>query len=126
MAHFSIDQSSRDRLAAMPGVTIIDHPSPHHPGDIALVMAGLRCCEVFADGAAFRAAYHLRYGEWLPLAEEVGEDAAFAAVFTFLTLVAAVPQHYAAAHDATERKAAAEVLVAFSGISVTFTSAAAA
>ncbi|MDO9714371.1 hypothetical protein, partial [Paracraurococcus lichenis] len=98
MAFFPIDQSSRDRLAALPGVTIIDHPSPHHPDDVALVLAGLRCCEVFADGAAFRAAYHLRYGEWLPLAEAVGEDAAFAAVFAFLTLVAAVRQHYAAEH----------------------------
>ncbi|MDO9712762.1 hypothetical protein [Paracraurococcus lichenis] len=126
MARFSIDQSSRDRLAAMPGVTIIEHPSPHHPGDIALVTAGLRCCEVFADGATFRAAYHLRYGEWLPLAEGVREDAAFAAVLAFLSLVATVPQHYAPAHDATERRAAAEVLAAFSGVSVTFSRAAAA
>ncbi|MDO9713859.1 hypothetical protein [Paracraurococcus lichenis] len=124
MAHFSINQSSRDRLAATPGVTIIDHPSPHHPGDIALVLAGLRCCEVCADGAAFRAACHLRYGEWLPLAEQVGEDAAFAAVLAFLTLIAAVPQHYAAAHDTAERRVAAEVLATFSGISVTFAAAA--
>src|SRR4051812_31381116 len=62
VAFFPIDQSSRDRLAATPGVTIVSNPLPHRPGDVALVMAGLRCCEVLADGAAFRAAYHLRLG----------------------------------------------------------------
>jgi hypothetical protein len=116
VAFFPIDQSSRDRLATTPGVTIISNPLPHRPADVALVMAGLRCCEVFADGVAFRAAYHLRFGAWLPLAEGVAEDAAFAAIHAFLTLVGPLPTHYAPAQDAADRAAAATVLAAFSGL----------
>ncbi|TCZ61158.1 hypothetical protein [Roseicella aquatilis] len=115
MAFLPIDQSSRDRLAAMPGVTIFPRPSPRRPEVRALVMQGLRCCEVVAEAGAHRAAYHLRLGTWLPLAEDGDEEAAFAAVLAFLALVAAVPQHYAPEHDAAERATAATVLTAFSG-----------
>ncbi|TCZ54597.1 hypothetical protein [Roseicella aquatilis] len=115
MAFFPIDQTARERLAALPGVTIFPRPSPRRPEHLALVMAGLRCCEVVAAAGGYRAAYHLRFGTWLPLAEDGDEAAAFAAVLAFLALVAAVPQHYASEHDAAERRAAAQVLAAFSG-----------
>ena len=78
-----------------------------------MIMAGVRCMDVRAEAGAFRADLHLRQGEWLPLADGVTEEAAFAAVLAFVSLVASVPQEYAAEHDLAERAAAAEVYAAF-------------
>ena len=113
MAFISVAESARARLAATKGVHITADPLPHHPEVAALVMASIRCMHVTTDGDSFSASVHLRAGEWLPLAEDVTEDAAFAAVLAFVSLVAAVPQHYAPEHDAAERAAAAEVYAAF-------------
>lgn len=113
MVAFSLDQSARLRLAAMRGVCVIADPSPRNPSVIVMVMAGTRCIDIRRDGDAFCAQAHLRLGEWLPLAEGVSEDTAFAAVLAFLSLVGNVPQFYAPEHDTAERAAAAEVFAAF-------------
>ncbi|MDO9713638.1 hypothetical protein [Paracraurococcus lichenis] len=113
MAAFSIDQSARSRLTAMRGVTVIAHPSPRNPATLAMVIAGVRCIDVRHDGDGFRATIHVRDGEWLPLADGVTEDAAFAAILAFVSVVASVPQSYAPEHDAAERAAAAEVFASF-------------
>jgi hypothetical protein len=113
MAFISLDQPARTRLSATKGVTVLAHPLDRDPSLIAMVMAGTRCIDVRAEGNAFRAALHLRLGEWLPLAEEATEEAAFGAVLAFVSLADAVPQHYAPEHDAAVRAAAAEVYAAF-------------
>src|SRR4051812_7991369 len=113
MVAFSLDQPARNRLAATRGVSIIADPSPRNPAVIVMVLAGTRCIDIRRDGDTFRAQAHLRLGEWMPLADGVSEDVAFAAVLHFVHLVASVPQHYAPEHDAAERAAAAEVYAAF-------------
>ncbi|MDO9714027.1 hypothetical protein [Paracraurococcus lichenis] len=113
MAFISVDQPARARLVATKGVTIIDAPSPRNPSVTVMVISGIRCCDIRHDGDVFRAAVHMRDGEWLPLADGVTEDAAFGAVLAFVSLVASVPQSYAPEHDAAERAAAAEVYAAF-------------
>src|SRR3954464_11652264 len=96
---------ARDRLEAMRGVTIIDNPAPHDPAAAAMIIAGVRCLEIQATDAGFSAALHVRFGEWLPLAQSVPEDVAFAAVAAFIEQVAGIPQHYSAENDAAERAA---------------------
>ena len=113
MAFISVDQPARARLAAMRRVSVLDCPLPRDQMLMAMVMAGTRCMDVRAEGSTFRADLHLRLGEWLPLADGVTEEAAFAAVLAFLSLVASVPQEYAPEHDLAERAAAAEVYAAF-------------
>lgn len=113
MAYFTLDQPARVRLAATKGVSVLDRPKPTDEALVAMVLAGVRCIDVRAEGDAFRAAVHVREGEWLPLAEDVPEEVAFAAVLSFVSLVSAIPQHYAPEHDAAERAAAAEVFAAF-------------
>ncbi|TDH59236.1 hypothetical protein E2C06_28345 [Dankookia rubra] len=94
-------------------VSILDRPLHHDQTLVAMVMAGVRCMDVRAEGNAFRADLHLRLGEWLPLADGVTEEAVFAAVLAFISLVSSVPQEYSPANDAVERAAAAEVYAAF-------------
>ena len=113
MAFISVDQPARARLAAMRGVAVLDRPLHRDPTLVAMVMAGVRCMDVRAEGNAFRADLYLRLGEWLPLADGVTEEAAFAAVLAFVSLVAGVPQEYAPQHDLAVRAAAAEVFAAF-------------
>ena len=113
MAFIYLDQPARTRLAAMRGVSVLNRPLPRDETLAAMVLAGVRCMDVRAEGSAFRADLHIRQGEWLPLADGVTEDAAFAAVLAFVSLVASVPQHYAPEYDAAERAAAAEVCAAF-------------
>jgi hypothetical protein len=113
MAFITVDQPDCARLASMKGVSVLNCPLHRDQGLVAMVLAGVRCLDVRADGDAFRADYHLRLGEWLPLAEDVTEEAAFTAILSFVSLVANVPQHYAPEHDAAERAAAAEVFAAF-------------
>ncbi|TDH58819.1 hypothetical protein E2C06_30595 [Dankookia rubra] len=97
----------------MKGVSVLDRPLPGDQAFVAMIMAGVRCLDIRAEGDTFRADLHVRDGEWLPLADGVTEDVAFAAVLAFVSLVASVPQHYAPEHDAAERAAAAEVFAAF-------------
>ena len=116
MAYFTLDQLVRTRLAAMRGVSVLDRPLPRDETLAAMVLAGVRCMDVRAEGDSFRADLHTRQGEWLPLADGVTEEAAFAAVLAFVSLVASVPQEYAPEHDAAERAAAAEVYTAFASL----------
>ena len=113
MAYFTLDQPARTRLASIKGVSVLNRPLPCDETLTAMVLAGVRCMDVRAEGDAFRADLHVRQGEWLPLADGVTEEAAFAAVLSFVSLVASVPQEYAPEHDAAERAAAAEVFAAF-------------
>jgi hypothetical protein len=113
MAFIYVDQPARTRLAAIRRVSVLDRPLHRDQALVAMVMAGIRCIDVRAEGDTFRADLHLRLGEWLPLADGVTEEAAFAAVLAFVSLVAGVPQEYAPEHDAAERAAAAEVYAAF-------------
>ena len=103
MAFISVSESAHNRLAATKGVQIIADPSLRNPAITVMVMAGTRCIDIRQDGDTFRAQAHLRLGEWLPLADGVSEDAAFAAVLAFVNLVASVPQHYAAAPCCMDR-----------------------
>ena len=113
MAFISVDQPARTRLAATRGVTVLKHPLHRDPSLVAMILASVRCLDVRAEAGVFRADLHLRQGEWLPLVDGVTEEAAFAAVLAFVSLVASVPQEYAPEHDLAERAAAAEVLAAF-------------
>ena len=113
MAYITVDQSPRDRLAATRGVTIIHHPLPRDPAEIATVIAGVRCYAVRAEGGACTASFQIGNGEDLALADGVTEAAAFAAVLAHVALVREVPAHYSAINDQAEREAAATVLAAF-------------
>ncbi|TDH58163.1 hypothetical protein E2C06_34070 [Dankookia rubra] len=113
MAFISVDQPARARLAAMRRVSVLDRPLHHDQTLVAMVMAGVRCMDIRAEGDTYRVDLHLRLGKWLPLADGVTEEAAFAAVLAFVSLVASVPQEYAPEHDAAECAAAAEVYAAF-------------
>ena len=113
MAFISVDQPARARLASMRGVSVLDRPLHRDETLVAMIMAGVRCMDVRAEGDTFRADFHLRNGEWLPLADGVPEEPAFAAALSFVSLVASIPQHYAPEHDLAVRGAAAEVFAAF-------------
>lgn len=113
MAFISVDQPAPTRLAATRCVSVLDHPLPRDQTLVAMIFAGGRCLDVSTEAGTFRADLHLRQGEWLPLADGVTEEAAFAAVLAFVSLIASVPQHYAPEHDLAERAAAAEVFAAF-------------
>jgi hypothetical protein len=69
MAFITVDQPDRARLASMKGVSVLNCPLHRDQGLVAMVLAGVRCMDVRAEGSAFRADFHLRLGEWLPLAD---------------------------------------------------------
>ena len=63
MAFISLDYPARARLAAMRGVSVLDRPLPRDETLAAMVLAGVRCMDVRAEGDAFRADLHIRQGE---------------------------------------------------------------
>ena len=111
MAFAVVEQASRDRLAAMRGVTIIGHPAPCDPAAVAMIIAVTRCYEVRSeDGLVFAAAYHPRMGEWLDLLGAGTRDDAFDAIRRHVEKVGHLLGTDWDAIDAADRAAAAEVL----------------
>jgi hypothetical protein len=105
--------AARARLATLPAVTIFDRVMPHDPAEVAFVTCGIRCYVIRKENGGFSAAYHLRLGEYLPLAEEATEDTAFATVAEHIRRIGHLPAWWSAKTDNAERTAAAEILASF-------------
>jgi hypothetical protein len=104
---------ARARLATLPAVTVFDRANPTDPAEVAFIICGIRCYAVREDVDGFSASFHLRLDEYLVLAEDATEDAAFAVVAEHIRRIGHLPAWWSAKTEAAERTAAAEILTRF-------------
>jgi hypothetical protein len=105
---------ARDRLAAAPNVSIFDRaPGLNKDGCIAFVLSGRRQYEVRSSGDKHSALFYVRDDLWAPLAENVTQNTAFAAIAKHVAAVADVSDWHSPEVEATECAAAAKILATF-------------